>query len=271
MAAQPIDREGPRQRPSGSPVGYQSWSDLAFLHWRVPPEQLRPLIPLPLELDLYDGAAWVGLVPFCMNRVRPSWSPSVPGISWFRETNVRTYVHFEGQPGVYFFSLDASKLLAVCLARWRWRLPYYWARMRCQAVPDRENPTHFKYTSCRQPGVYPAASCRLELQLGEAFPELEDGTCAPANSLEFFLVERYLLYAFQGSDLWRGQVYHRPYLVRHAEVLSLEEDLLAAAGITVEQPPCHVAFSPGVDVDIFPLERVAKTAALPKPQTAFAS
>ena len=88
-----VDRLSPGRRPSRAAAGYQFWRDLTFIHWRLPADAIRPLLPPELSLDIWEGDAWVALVPFDMQRIRPWWSPVVPGISWFRETNVRTYVH----------------------------------------------------------------------------------------------------------------------------------------------------------------------------------
>src|SRR5579864_3319335 len=96
-----IDRISPMQRPAGRAIGYQIWTNLLFVHWSVPIELVQPLIPPSLTLDTWQGQALVGLVPFYMSGVRPWWSPAIPGVSSFCETNVRTYVHFRGRdPGV---------------------------------------------------------------------------------------------------------------------------------------------------------------------------
>ena len=125
-----IDRIAPTKRPADSPTGHQIWSNLLFIHWRVSARDIVELLPARLTVDTFDGSAWVGLVPFTMSGVRPWWSPPVPGISTFHETNVRTYVcHKDQGPGAWFFSLDASSSLAVCVARWRWSLPYFRSTM----------------------------------------------------------------------------------------------------------------------------------------------
>ena len=112
-----IDRIAPTRRPEGRVAQRQSWLDLTFLHWRIPVAALRPLLPAALEIDTYEGDAFIGVVPFTMTGVRPLWAPPVPGISNFHETNVRTYVHLEGRdPGVWFFSLDAASRVAVTIA-----------------------------------------------------------------------------------------------------------------------------------------------------------
>src|SRR5690606_7514720 len=120
-----IDRIAPSIRPDRLVVMHQIWRYVLFLHWSIPPERLRPLLPPGLELDLYRGEAYVGLVPFTMTGVRPVLTPSIPFVSSFHETNLRTYVHVEGRdPGVWFFSLDAASTLAVIGARAALSLPY---------------------------------------------------------------------------------------------------------------------------------------------------
>ena len=131
-------RLAPCARPPGKPAGYHCWHDLLFVHWRLSPEVLRPFVPAALELDTWEGDAWLGIVAFRMSGVRPRWFPALPGVSAFAETNLRTYVHHQGQaPGVLFLSLDAAHRLAVRIARWRWRLPYYFARMGVAKVGGR--------------------------------------------------------------------------------------------------------------------------------------
>ena len=108
-----IDCLSVRARPAGWPIMYQSWGKLLFLHWPVPGDLLRPLIPEPLAIDTFDGTAWVGITPFTMWGVRPVFSPSLPFLSESHEMNVRTYVHLDGIPGIWFFSLDANNPVAV--------------------------------------------------------------------------------------------------------------------------------------------------------------
>src|SRR5262245_33359628 len=109
----------------------QCWLDLLFMHWPVRVEALRPLIPLGLEIEVYDGQAWVGVVPFRMEDVSPRFVPPLPYFSAFEELNVRTYVRAEDKPGVWFFSLDAANLAAVYAARTAFHLPYFHSKMQC--------------------------------------------------------------------------------------------------------------------------------------------
>ncbi|HEY0384863.1 MAG TPA: DUF2071 domain-containing protein, partial [Pyrinomonadaceae bacterium] len=126
---QESDRLALRERPAGWPLGQMNWGKLLFMHWPIEARLLRPLIPQRLVIDTFDGSAWIGVVPFTMWGVRPTFVPPVPGLSQFHELNVRTYVHLDGVPGVWFHSLDAASRLAVWGARTFFHLPYFNARM----------------------------------------------------------------------------------------------------------------------------------------------
>jgi hypothetical protein len=252
-----IDRLACTHRPPGRAIGRQSWRDLLFVHWRLPAAEIQPLIPGRLTLDVYDGSAWIGLVPFTMQGVRPWWSPPIYGVSSFHETNVRTYVHCEGkQPGVWFFSLDAASSLAVRIARWRWALPYFRSNMQLRRANN-----HIHYSSRRLWPAPAGAETHIEAEIGDlisnADPQHPAGRATP-GTLEHFLAERYLLYSQASAQdpLYRGQVYHRPYPLRQARLQRLQESLLNAAGITPPGEPDHALFSDGVDVEVFNLEVV---------------
>jgi uncharacterized protein YqjF (DUF2071 family) len=246
----PIDRLAPTLRPDRPVVMYQRWRDLLFLHWSVPPEALRPLVPSGLELDRFEGRAYVGLVPFTMKGVRPAGLPAFRPLSDFHETNVRTYVHHGGRnPGVWFFSLDAANPLAVLLARAWFHLPYHHARMR---LVHPEHPGIVSYTGERLwPGPRPAS---YAIEAGPT--NLDPPAPSAPGRLEHFLIERYLLYASRRGRLYRGQVHHPPYPVQAAEVRALDETLLNAAGITRPQGPPLAHFASGVDVEVFGLQRL---------------
>ena len=226
----------------------QTWSDLLFLHWPVPPETLAPLLPPGLTLDTFEGQAYVGLVPFTMTGVRPTWAPSVPWLSDFHECNVRTYVHAGGrEPGVWFFSLDAANPVAVRLARGLWKLPYHFARMNL----TREGDTVHYATERLWPGPLPAA-CRAHYT-----PRGEPRPAAP-GSLEHFLAERYVLYArSRRGQLLRGRVHHPPYPLESADLHALSETLIQAAGIArpAGDPPL-VHYARAARVRVFGLQPV---------------
>lgn len=249
-----IDRISPSSRPPSWVAGYHVWSDLTFIHWQVPVALLEPLLPNDLTIDTYNGTAWLGLVPFQMFGVRPWWSPSLRGISNFPETNVRTYVHFRDRdPGVWFFSLDAAKWLAVTLARWGWGLNYHWARMSVQT-----NGSRVAYRSSR---IATSVDCNVDIEVDAPLPNgavLGQTRVARPGSLEHFLVERYYLYATRFGNLYRGQVHHRPYPLHSAHLLNLDQGLVRANQIAIDREPCHVLFSPGVSVEVFGLHKIAR-------------
>lgn len=223
----------------------QQWRDLLFIHQDVAPETVQAMLPKGLTVDTFpvDGAerAWIGLVPFHMQGIRPPWLPAIPWLSAFPEVNVRTYVHRDGQePGVWFFSLDAARWLACRYARTAFRLPYFHAHMGASREGD-----SVTYRSARTGPD--ALTLSLDYRIG---PEME---CPAPGTLEHWLVERYLLYADAPSGLRRGRVFHPPYPLRQAEIVKLESTLVEASGFAFDQWR-HVCFSPGVDVEVFSLE-----------------
>ena len=234
-----IDRIAPTRRPAGKAAGFQRWRSLLFLHWPVPVEVLRSLVPAELSLDLHDGVAYVGVVPFVMQGVRPWWCPEALAFR-FLETNVRTYVLKGGKPGVYFFSLDANSRIAVRAARTGWGLPYHHARMEMSRSGD-EICYQTRRTST-------GAAHQVRYQLAE-----NTGTSQPAT-LEHFLLERYLLFVKHKERLLAGQVHHTPYPVQKVHLLEVHDELMAAAGLPAAcKVPPIVHFSPGVDVEVFSL------------------
>ncbi len=227
-------------------VGYQTWRDLLFVHWRTDPDRMQSLLPRGLKIETFDGSAWLAVVPFSMERVRPWWSPPVPGISWFLETNVRTYVrHENGQTGVWFFNLDANQRLAVAVARRFWHLNYQFAKMRL----DRAGSVVF-YSGTRPEA--PATSYEFVAEIDES----QAAATATAGSLEHFLLERYHLFAQRPDGRFLcGQVHHEPYRWQPAELQPFSQTLTDAMGYPMPKDvsPDHVAWSPGVDVSVSPL------------------
>lgn len=222
----------------------QQWRDLSFLHFSTDSAEIQNLIPSGLTVDTFPDAngnerAWVGLVPFRMQRVTPRQIPPVPGCHAFPETNVRTYVHRNGEkPGVWFFSLDASNAFACHVARELYSLPYHHATM---SVNRRADSLH--YVSRRRRGGF---GHDITARIGEALE-------AAPGSLEFFLAERYLLYSQRAGQLFTGQVYHTPYPLQQLEILDREESLVNSNQIP-QKPFEHTLFSPGVDVEVFGLK-----------------
>lgn len=237
-----------RVRPRGGPVMYQQWRDLLFLHWEFPASVVQETLPAGLHVDTFDGRAFVGVVPFFMRNVRPRFLPAVPGISHFMEMNLRTYVYDKsGVPGVWFYSLDANQSLAVALARRFFHLPYERAHMSARHLPGGT----ISYRSTRKSDTDGKLSCQFEYATESELAE------PAADSLEFFLVERYRLYAFGNGRLWRGAVAHKPYPLCQARVTAWDENLLPLDGLPrTNRSPDHIIMSRGVDVDVFGLEPV---------------
>jgi uncharacterized protein YqjF (DUF2071 family) len=236
-----IDRLAPTVRPQHAVRGYQQWRSLLFMHWPVPAETMRTVVPAPLELDLYDGVAYVGIVPFAMHGVRSRWWPRQLGFQ-FLETNVRTYVTYGNRPGIYFFSLDAASLPAVWAARRFWGLPYHAAEMSMAAGEG-----EIQYRTQRRGS---AAGLFVRYR-----PGLLKGP-SPPGSAEFFFLERYLLFVERRRQLWAGQVHHLPYPAQEVEILAIQDELVPAAGLgRVSGLPVFNYWAAGVDVEVFSLRR----------------
>ncbi|HKV26575.1 MAG TPA: DUF2071 domain-containing protein [Candidatus Acidoferrum sp.] len=244
------ERESAVHRPWPAPgrnwIMAQTWHDLLFAHWPVPKEVLRTKIPPQLDLDLFDGESWLGIVPFRMSGVRVRGTPGVPCLSNFPEMNVRTYVVAGGKRGVWFFSLDAANAIAVAVARRWFHLPYYRARMSCG-----ERNGWIEYVSERTHRG--AAECNVRARyraIGEPF-------AAKQGTREHFLVERYCLYA-AGSNgrLMRGEIHHKPWMLQTAEVEWARNSAAEAAGISLPPVEPLLHFSKRQDVVVWPLEEV---------------
>jgi uncharacterized protein YqjF (DUF2071 family) len=235
-----------RQRPSGWPVMRQVWDKLLFLHWPLPAEWLRPLIPLRLELDTWEGAAWISVTPLVVRGLRPPLLPAIPGASRTLEVNLRTYVRLNGVPGVWFFSLDASNPLAVWGARIAYSLPYMHAKIQM-----REEGTQLEYHSRRTDRRGAPAKLDIAWTYGNPLTEL-----AP-DTLDYFLVERYCLYAARGDRIYRAMIHHRPWPLAAVTLSHLESKMIESLGIaTPATPPLLHALREPLPVDVWRPVRV---------------
>ena len=225
----------------------QSWHDLLFAHWPVDAKKLRALIPDRLEIDTFDGQAWLAVVPFRMTGVRLRGTPAVPWLSAFPELNVRTYVTCDGKPGVWFFSLDAANSLAVAIARTWFHLPYFRARMSCT---EREGWIH--YRSERTHRRAPAG-----MLVGQYRPS--GNIFSPQRgTLEHFLTERYCLYTTDGrGQLIRGEIHHSPWPLQVAEADFSRNTMAEAAGVALPNVEPLLHFAKRQDVVVWQPERLS--------------
>lgn len=214
-----------------------TWNDLAFLHWPLTSAALRDKVPPQLDLDLWEGEAWVAITPFWMSGVGLRWQPPLPGISRFPEMNCRTYVTRDGKPGVYFFSLDATSRAAIWAARAFFHLPYFRARMSAVTHADGA-----RYVSRRIEGPRPAEF--------EASYRPKSSPRRPAkDSLEHFLTERYCLYAADGQRLWRAEIHHLPWPLQEAEAEIITNTVAQSQGIELpSRAPALLHFAKRLDV-----------------------
>jgi uncharacterized protein YqjF (DUF2071 family) len=219
----------------------QSWRDLLFAHWPIDAKALRPLVPEGLRIQEFEGAAWIGVVPFRMTGVMRRHLPDLPWISAFPELNVRTYVERDGRPGVWFLSLDATNPLAVWAARRFFHLPYHRAEM---ALADDGRRIDYR-------------SRRGEARFEGGYMPTSDVYRASPGSLEHWLTERYCLYARDPmGSLWRNEVHHAPWPLQKAEADLRVNTMLSTHGLTLPGPPGLLHFARRVDVVVWSGERV---------------
>jgi hypothetical protein len=224
---------------------HQYWGKLLFIHSPIDAELLRPLIPSQLSIDTFEGKAWIGVVPFTMWGIRASFLPPIPGTSAFHELNVRTYVHFNGVPGVWFFSLDAANSLAVWGARTFYYLPYSNAEMNLEQQGSR-----IEYGSTRRDARGAPAELRTAWTIGEPLQEAQPG------SIEFFLSERYCLYSYHRDQLYRSRIFHEPWPLQSATLDSYHSTMVSSLGIEEPSGEPLLHYAESIGVGIWPLKRV---------------
>ena len=248
MQPEPITPTAPR--PAGRTVFTQDWMTLTFVHWAIDPAQVAPLLPAGVVPDEFEGATYVGLVPFSMERIGLYGTPAVPYFGTFLETNVRLYgVDGEGRRGVVFCSLEAARLATVAVTRWTTGLEYLWARMRLEREGDRLTYT----TRRRWPGPR-GTSSHVVVRVGEPIEP---------SPLEHFLTARWGLFLPDRrgrTRYWPNE--HPAWPLRQCSLEHLDDQLVAAAGFPdlAAQAPASVLHSDGVSVRFGPRQRAVHTA-----------
>lgn len=208
------------------------WDNLLFLHWPIDPAVIRPLIPTELELDLYDNRCWIALVPFRMEATRFRHFPPLPGLSSFYECNVRTYVRARDSrgrehAGVWFFSLDAERLLPVLGGNWLWSLNYIHSRFTVTHERDSTGlPITTNYTLTRRRDANQRT--HIAWTRGDPLPRAAPG------SIEHFLTERYWLFTHRNNRIMGGRIDHDPWALRTATLTHLDDTLIRSAGIDLK-------------------------------------
>lgn len=239
--------------PSQQWTWQQHWLDLASIHYEVDAEDLEARLPAGLSVDLFDGKAWVGLIPFRMAGVTRRQLPDMGPFSTFPELNLRTYVEVEGKPGVWFFSLDADSLPMVGGGRLLYRLPYFWAGMNHEWKDGWccfESKRHFGRAAFK-------ARYRPN---GQVFQ-------ARAGSFAYWSSERYCLYSKSaGNRISRVEVHHAPWPLQPAEVEIEHSNILESAGFEVLSPHPLCLFSRGVEVISYPQTESGESYSAESPQ-----
>ncbi len=222
------------------------WCDLLFAHWAVDPASLRCLIPPGLDLDLFEGRAYVGAVPFRMEQVTPRRVPAIPGLHAFPELNLRTYVNAGGKAGVWFFSLDAGQKLAVRVARRFFHLPYFDARFDIRNTGD-----GVEYSAIRTHRRAPQAA------FSASYRPIGPVHSSAAGSLDSWLTDRYCLYsADPAGHLYRGEIDHQPWPLQPAAAEIQTNTLGDWLGIEMPAPPHLLQFARSLDVHAWRIARI---------------
>lgn len=228
----------------------QQWTELAFFHWAYDPAVVQQLLPAGITVDTFDGAAWVGLIPFEMRNVRVGSTPPVPWLGSFIEINVRTYVtDVLGRRAVWFFSLDVSRTVIVAAARSAFALPYCWARTDHQREGDRH-----RYSLTRRWPRPSGAHADIEFTVGD---ELADGE---VGGLEHFLTARWALLTTRRGRVLNGAVDHQRWPLHRVGDVTIDQDVIEAAGLPCPVGAPHAMYSPGVDVSVAWLRTVGRVA-----------
>lgn len=217
----------------------QTWLDLLFAHWAISPEGLRPLIPKPVELQTFEGNAWVAVTPFHMDlKLRCAPAPRLH----FPELNCRTYISYRGKPGVFFFSLDAGSRMAVRGGRAFYKLPYFYSQMSVQKRGEQV--------------FYSAQRDASNAPFGATYQPVSAVRHSQPGSLEHWLTERYCLYTVAQGHVYRSEIHHIPWPLQNASCEIRENRIAAAAGIQLPDIVPVLHFASRLDVLIWPLNRV---------------
>ena len=216
------------------------WEDLLFAHWDVEPDVVDARLPDALDVDTYDGRAWLGVVPFVMRNIRPRFAPRCVGLD-FAELNLRTYVRLNDEPGVYFFSLDADDALGVAGARLTYDLPYYRAKTDVETTGAGDD-RRVRFRSSR---AHPRA---VSAEFDATYRPTGDAFVAGRGSLAEFLTERYSFFVAGGDRVVRGDISHPRWRLRDATAEFRTNTVFGANGFDTPDGDPHLLYGEGIDV-----------------------
>jgi uncharacterized protein len=243
LRVRPLAAERKRCKLPGSSrriMGYQRWDEILFVHWPVPASVVRPLVDSRLTIDTFESdQAWISATPFTLVGGRLRGLPPLPRVSTFHELNLRTYVHLDGrEPGIWFFSLDCASALACVLARAAMALPYHWSDI------ERSNDGNTSFYECRRRRSAAFFRARWSTSGGQQ--------CAPARSLQDFLLNRFRLYTrHHAQNLVKQAIWHEPWRFYEVDSAEVRENIGLAAGLPRLGTPVTAQFSTGVDVEFY--------------------
>jgi len=234
----------------------QCWNDLLFAHWPMRIAEIEALLPDGLEADVFQGSAWIGVVPFWMDKIQLRGLPAIPGARQFPELNLRTYVRdtLTGTPGVYFFSLEAGNLLAVMVARGFFHLPYYWAQMSIKPLKvGTGGEREFSFFSRRLLTGKPVRFAARYRGLGPSAKLVQ----SRPGTVEYFLTERYCLFSRDSlGRLMRADIHHVPWPLEEAEAEISLNDLAAHIGLELPDTKPLLHYSRRLAVYVWAAEPV---------------
>lgn len=217
----------PWEMPPGNWKFYQEWNNLVFLHWQVELDELKKFVPAELEIDLFEGAPWVSLVAFTMERIRPRNLPPFPPVSNFDEINIRTYVKSNNKTGVYFLSIEGGTAASCKIAKGISELPYRYSKMKRRNGLFESSNTKY------------ADRLKVEFQIGDPLKN--------KAALDLWLTERYALFQDAGQAINEFEIHHLEWPV-HSIDLKLVDLQYSRFENLISNTPDHMHYSPGVKV-----------------------
>lgn len=234
----------------------QNVNDVLLAHFAIEPATLRRLVPEELTLELYDGVAWLTISPFSVSHVRPRGVPPLPGLSFFPQINVRTYVTIGGKPGLYFLSVDTKNLSTVWFARMFFRMQYWHSSIQVSGatIESRKGPS--SEIQFRAERLHGPAALQGAAKLDVVYTPEGEVEKARAGSLDKFLAERYCVYSWHRRRVYRTEVHHQPWPLQRAQVDMRTNSIAEPLGLVLPGQPelCH--FSRSVKMLAWAPERV---------------